>query len=138
MSLYSFYRISKPSAAKVPPGQVDDVYKSLRRKTFWGATVAYSLYYVCRLSLSVVKQPIIDSEVLTAGQLGLIGSALLFVYAVGKFSNGFIADYCNIRRFMATGLAVSAVINLIMGVLGFLYGAIGFVSIAIFFSFAIQ
>ena len=137
MSLYSFYRISKPSAAKVPPGQVDDVYKSLRRKTFWGATVAYSLYYVCRLSLSVVKQPIIDSEVLTAGQLGLIGSALLFVYAVGKFSNGFIADYCNIRRFMATGLAVSAVINLIMGVLGFLYGAIGFVSIAIFFSFAI-
>ena len=99
--------------------------------------MAYSLYYVCRLSLSVVKQPIIDSEVLTAGQLGLIGSALLFVYAVGKFMNGFIADYCNIRRFMATGLAVSAVINLIMGVLGFMHGAAGFAGIVLFFSFAI-
>ena len=74
MSLYSFYRISKPSADKVPDDAVRDVYKSLRRKTFWGATIAYSLYYVCRLSLSVVKQPLIDSELLTAGQLGIIGS----------------------------------------------------------------
>ena len=137
MSLYSFYRISKPSEGKVPPEDVDRIYKKLRRNTFWGATVAYSLYYVCRLSLSVVKQPIIDSELLTAGQLGIIGSALLFVYAVGKFMNGFIADYCNIRRFMATGLAVSALVNLIMGVLGFLYSDIGFASVAVFISFAI-
>lgn len=113
------------------------MYRTLRRNTFWGATVAYSLYYVCRLSLSVVKQPIIDSELLTAGQLGIIGSALLFVYAVGKFMNGFIADYCNIRRFMATGLAVSALVNLIMGILGFLYSDIGLASVAVFISFAI-
>ena len=106
MSLYSFYRISKPSADKVPDNQVQDTYKSLRSKTFWGATIAYSLYYVCRMSINVVKQPLIDEGVLTAGELGLIGSALLFVYAVGKFLNGFIADYCNIRRFMATGFSL--------------------------------
>ncbi len=137
MGLYSFYRISKPSGTKVPEKDVRSVYRRLRRNTFWGATIAYSLYYVCRLSLSVVKQPLIDSELLTAGQLGIIGSALLFVYAVGKFMNGFIADYCNIRRFMATGLAVSAVINLVMGVLGFLHGDMGVASIAVFISFAI-
>ena len=137
MSLYSFYRISKPSENKVPSEKVPEVYRRLRRNTFWAATVAYSLYYVCRLSLSVVKQPLIDSELLTAGQLGIIGSALLFVYAVGKFMNGFIADYCNIRRFMATGLAVSALINLIMGVLGFLRDDFGVASVAVFISFAI-
>ncbi len=137
MGLYSFFRISKPSAEKVPKADIPKVYRTLRRNTFWGATIAYSLYYVCRLSLSVVKQPVIDSELLTAGQLGIIGSALLFVYAVGKFMNGFIADYCNIRRFMATGLAVSALINLIMGVLGFLHGDMGFASVAVFLSFAI-
>lgn len=137
MSLYSFYRISKPSENKVPYEKVPEVYRRLRRNTFWAATVAYSLYYVCRLSLSVVKQPLIDSELLTAGQLGIIGSALLFVYAVGKFMNGFIADYCNIRRFMATGLAVSALINLIMGVLGFLRDDFGVASVAVFISFAI-
>ena len=85
-------------------------------------TIAYSLYYVCRMSLSVVKQPLIDEGVLTAGQLGVIGSALLFVYAVGKFLNGFIADYCNIRRFMFTGLAISAGVNFLMGLLGVVNG----------------
>lgn len=137
MSLYSFYRISKPSKEKVPAGEVQSRYISLRRKTFWAATIAYSLYYVCRLSLSVVKQPVIDEGVLTPGQLGIIGSSLLFVYAVGKFTNGFIADYCNIRRFMATGLLVSAVINLIMGVLGLLHGALGLSSLLLFLIFAV-
>ena len=122
MGLYSFYRISKPSAGKVPQEKVAAEYKALRNRTFWGATVAYSLYYVCRMSLSVVKQPLIDEGVLTAGQLGLIGSALLFVYALGKFMNGFIADYCNVRRFMATGLFISALVNLLLGAVGFIKG----------------
>lgn len=119
MSLYSYFRISKPTADRVPEENVDATYKSLRNRTFWGATIAYSLYYVCRMSINVVKQPLIDEGILSAGQLGLIGSALLFVYAVGKFMNGFIADYCNIRRFMAVGLFISAVVNLLMGALGF-------------------
>ncbi len=125
MSLYSFYRISKPSVEKVPREETEKVYKKLRARTFWGAAVAYSLYYVCRLSLSVIKQPLIDGEVFTAGQLGIIGSALLFVYAVGKFMNGFIADYCNIKRFMATGLIISAIANLLLGLLGLFHGATG-------------
>lgn len=137
MGLYSFYRISKPSADKVPEAKVHSRYITLRRQTFWATVIAYSLYYVCRMSLSVVKQPIIDSGVLTPGELGLIGSAFLFVYAAGKFTNGFIADYCNIRRFMATGLLVSSVINLLMGVSGLLDGAAGVVSVVLFLLFAI-
>ena len=137
MGLYKFYRISKPSAETVEPDKVEESYKSLRNRTFWGVTVAYSLYYVCRMSLSVVKQPLIDEGVLTAGELGLIGSALLFVYAVGKFMNGFIADYCNIRRFMATGLVVSAVINLLLGVLGLFNGAAALPAMVMFLSFAV-
>ena len=137
MSLYSFYRISKPSAEKVPPQEVDSTYRKIRSRTFWGAVVAYSLYYVCRLSLSIVKQPLIDGGIFTAGQLGVIGSSLLFVYAVGKFMNGFIADYCNIKRFMATGLLVSAVANLLLGLLGLFHGASGTVSAVFFVSFAV-
>ena len=137
MSLYSFYRISKPSGETVPENEIRPRYLSIRNRTFWGVTVAYSLYYVCRMSLSVVKQPLIDEGVLTAGQLGVIGSALLFVYAVGKFLNGFIADYCNIRRFMFTGLAVSAAINLLMGILGIVNGYTAIPLSVIFFLFAV-
>ena len=135
MSLFSFYRISKPSAEKVPADKVASTYKSLRRKTFWGVTAAYSLYYVCRMSISVFKQPLIDEGILSAGELGLVGSAFLFVYAIGKFLNGFIADYCNIRRFMATGLFVSSVVNLLMAALGFCHSILP--TLVIFFGFAI-
>ena len=137
MSLYSFYRISKPSQETVPEKEIRSKYISFRNRTFWGVTIAYSLYYVCRMSLSVVKQPLIDEGVLTAGQLGVIGSALLFVYAVGKFMNGFIADYCNIRRFMFTGLAISAGVNFLMGLLGVVNGFAAIPVSMIFFIFSV-
>jgi len=137
MSLYSYFRISKPAAQPLPEGEVDAAYKRYRKRTFWGVTAAYTLYYVCRMTLGVVKQPLIDGGILSAGQLGLIGSAFYFVYAVGKFTNGFIADYCNIRRFMAAGLGISALINLVLGVLGLLCGPVGITSLVMMLSFAI-
>lgn len=137
MSLYSYFRVSKPSDVLIPEGEVIPRYHRLRNRTFWGATAAYSLYYVCRMTLSVVKQPIIDDGILTPGQLGIIGSALLAVYAVGKFINGFIADYCNIRRFMAVGLVLSALVNLIVGALGLLHGFLGFSSALLFILFGL-
>lgn len=137
MRFYNYFRISRPSAERLPEAEWDATYKKLRGRTFWGAASAYSLYYICRMTLSVVKQPMIDGGVLTAGQLGIIGSALLFVYAVGKFVNGFIADYCNIRRFMGWGLLLSALLNLIMGVTGLLHGALGLSSGLLFGVFAV-
>ena len=137
MSLYSKYRISKPSEEKVPAGRVQGEYRRLRNRTFWGVTSAYALYYVCRMAMAVVKQPLIDGDIFNAAQLGIIGSAFYFVYAFGKFANGFIADYCNIRRFMATGLLVSTVVNLLMGVLGLMHGWWGLSSALLFFIFAV-
>lgn len=132
-----FYRTSPPSAAKVPYEKSDKLYKRLRFQSFVAATLGYSFYYVCRTSLNVVKKPIIDSGFLDAAQLGVIGSALLFAYAIGKFINGFMADYCNIKRFMATGLIVSAAANFIMGALGFWEGMAGITGTAMFVVFAI-
>ncbi len=137
MSLFSYFRISKPSAEKVPAERVDEEYKRLRTRTFWGVTTAYIFYYVCRMTLGVVKQPVIDGGVLSAGELGVIGSIFYFVYAAGKFSNGFIADYCNIRRFMAWGLGISAVINVTLGILGLLHGPLGIGSLVMLLCFAI-
>ena len=137
MQLKSYFRISTPSTSKVPASEVETEYKRLRRQTFWGVTAAYSLYYVCRMTLSVVKQPVIDDGIMTAAQLGLVDSAMLLVYAVGKFCNGFVADYCNIRRFMATGLLVSTVVNLLMGALGLAQGWWNFSSAILFVVFAI-
>ena len=125
---YKYFRISKPSGKSVETSSVEKQYTRLRARTFWAASVAYSLYYVCRMTLSVVKKPLIDNDILSAGELGIIGSAMLIVYAFGKFVNGFMADYCNVRRFMTTGLIVSAAANLVMGAIGLLHGALGLTS----------
>jgi OPA family sugar phosphate sensor protein UhpC-like MFS transporter len=90
-------------------------YKRLRWQVFISATIGYSLFYVCRLSLSVVKKPIVDNGLLNESELGMVGSALFFSYAIGKLTNGFLADRSNIRRFMSTGLFLTALINLILG-----------------------
>lgn len=118
-AIKSFYRIPKPSAVKVEEAKQEKLFKAFGFQTFLAGTIGYSLYYVCRTSLNVVKKPILDSGMLDASQLGLIGSVLLFAYAIGKFVNGFLADHCNIKRFMATGLIVSAAANFTLGILGF-------------------
>ena len=132
----SFYRISKPSKTKVDPALQEKKFRMLGFQTFLAGTIGYSLYYVCRTSLNVVKKPILDSGMLDASQLGLIGSVLLFAYAIGKFINGFLADHCNIKRFMATGLLVSAVANFCLGILGFASSALP--TMAVFMMFAIM
>ena len=137
MSLYTFYRISKPSADRVQDDKVHPTYKTLRNRTFWGATAAYSLFYLCRLSMGVVKKPLIDDGIFSATELGVIASAFYFVYAVGKFINGFMADYCNVRRYMATGLVISSVINLLMGLVGLGYGYAGFHPYVVYLLFAL-
>lgn len=93
----------------------DKRYTRLRWQVFLSATVGYGIYYVCRLSLNVVKKPIVDSGTLTETELGIIGSALFITYAVGKFVNGFLADRVNVRRFMSLGLLAAALVNLILG-----------------------
>ncbi len=133
-----FYNISTPSAKKVAPEKVQWCYRNLRMQTFLAATFGYALYYVCRTSLNVMKQPIIDSGFLTAGQLGLVGACLYWTYAAGKFVNGFLADHCNIRKFMATGLVISAAANFLMGILGVSSGAAGISGMLMFICFAIM
>ena len=75
-------------------------------------TAGYGITYTCRLALSVVKKPLIDSGVFTVTELGLIGSGLFYAYAFGKLVNGFLADHANLRYFFALGVLMSALINL--------------------------
>ncbi len=86
-----------------------------RYSVFISATLGYALFYVCRLSISVAKKPLVDANIFTESELGMIGAALFFSYAIGKLINGFISDRVNINRFIATGLILTALVNLAMG-----------------------
>ena len=113
--LLDFYKISPPVSGGETDSERSVRFKRIRWATFLSATTGYGIYYVCRLSMNVIRKPIVEDGVFTETQLGIIGSCLFFVYAVGKLTNGFLADRSNINRFMSTGLLVTALVNLCLG-----------------------
>jgi len=115
MSLLSFFSTGPDRPLLTNSAEVDRLYKRHRLRIMLAITVGYGFVYTCRLALSVVKKPLIDGGIFSAEQLGIIGSALFYTYAVGKLSNGFLADHANLRVFFATGVLVSAAINIGMG-----------------------
>jgi len=94
---------------------VDALYHRHRLRILLAITLGYSFAYTCRLALSVVKKPLLDAGIFSPTELGLIGSALFYAYAVGKLVNGFLADHANMKWFFATGVLVSALLNIGMG-----------------------
>lgn len=115
-SILNFYRVSKARPCSfASPDEQRRKMTYYKWSTFLSATLGYGMYYVCRLSLNVVKKPIVEEGVFSETELGIIGSVLFFTYAIGKFTNGFLADRSNINRFMSTGLLVTALVNLCLG-----------------------
>lgn len=94
---------------------IKKAYESKRIVVFIAITIGYGLFYICRQNLAVVNGPLIRNNIFSASEIGIIGSALLFTYAFGRFTNGVLADRANIRRFVSAGLLASAVVNLILG-----------------------
>ena len=97
------------------PGRIDELYRRHRFRVLVAITIGYAFAYTCRLALSVVKKPLIDEGIFSPAELGLIGSALFYTYAVGKLVNGFLADHANMKLFFAIGVIASALINIGMG-----------------------
>lgn len=110
--LYSYYKI--PSPAETPENDKDRL-KRVRLISFLTATLGYGIYYVCRLSMNVIRKPMVEDGLFTETEIGVIGSCLFFTYAIGKLCNGFIADRANVKKLMSTGLMISAIINLVLG-----------------------
>lgn len=113
--LFDWFKMSSPSNVQIEGEKLDKTYKRLRWQVILAALFGYGLFYVCRLSLNVIKKPLVDNGILSETELGIVGTGLFITYAIGKFANGFLADRSNVRRFLSAGLLLSAAINLILG-----------------------
>src|SRR5947209_17331850 len=69
--------------------------------------VGYSVFYFVRKNLGVAM-PVMGKELgIGKGGFGLFLTLHGVIYGVSKFVNGFLADRCNARVFLAVGLIVS-------------------------------
>ena len=113
--ILQFFKAGENLSQLVDQNKIDSQYSKYRKEILASIIVLYGFGYTCRLALSVVKKPLIDSGLFSIGDLGLVGSAYFYGYALGKFFNGFFADYANVRRFFTFGLITSGLINVSMG-----------------------
>ena len=105
-----------PDSARIgDPGEIDRLYRRHRLRIMLAITLGYGLSYTLRLTLGLVKKPLIDAGVFSPTELGTIGSALFYTYAFGKLTNGFLADHANMKYFLAFGILLSALCNFGMG-----------------------
>jgi OPA family sugar phosphate sensor protein UhpC-like MFS transporter len=114
-SFFGRYATGPAAPPLTDSAQVDTLYRRYRWRVLIAITIGYAFAYTCRLALSVVKKPLIDEGLFSPEDLGLIGSALFYTYAMGKLVNGFLADHANLKLFFATGVIASALINVGMG-----------------------
>jgi len=77
----------------------------------------YAGFYLVRQNFSLAKPYLIQELHFSAGEVGLIASALTTAYGLSKFVMGGVSDRSNPRYFMATGLILSGIINLFFGYL---------------------
>jgi MFS transporter, OPA family, sugar phosphate sensor protein UhpC len=100
-------------------------FRHHRIRILLAITLGYGFIYTCRLGLSIVKKPLIDNGIFSVEELGMIGAALFYGYAAGKFINGFLADYIPPRIFFAGSIFLSALVNLAMGTSTLLWLSVG-------------
>ena len=73
--------------------------------------IGYILYYFVRKNFSAAL-PAMEAELgISKLQLGIFITLNGIIYGLSRFINGFIADRCSRRLMMASGLALSAIIN---------------------------
>ncbi len=78
--LVDYYKI--PESASEP--STDNArFKRIRLISFLTATLGYGMYYVCRLSMNVIRKPMVEDGIFTETEIGVIGSCLFFTYAIG-------------------------------------------------------
>ena len=114
-SLLRFFATGPDQPQLTDAAAVDTLYRRHRLRVMIAITLGYGVIYTCRLALGVVKKPLIDAGIFGPADLGLIGSALFYTYAIGKLTNGFLADHANMKKFLAAGFLLSALCNFGMG-----------------------
>lgn len=93
-----------------------------QRIAFWQWTtlvtllVGYLGYYICRSNLSIASPAILKEFGWDKKTLGTITSAGLLVYALGKVSNGILADIVSSRRMFLLGMVASVACTLVLGI----------------------
>lgn len=95
--------------------EIDKSYRYWRIRICYSIFFGYALFYFTRKSFTAAMPYLMADLHFTKADLGIVSSVLYLSYGVSKFVSGVMSDRSNPRYFMATGLIISGVINILFG-----------------------
>ncbi|WP_040977264.1 MFS transporter [Necropsobacter massiliensis] len=111
--MFSF--LQSKSGTPVPEAEIVIRYNRLRWHALFGIFIGYSAYYILRNNFLLSSPELISDFGFTKKDIGFISGTMLIVYGISKGVMSALADKSNPKHFMIFGLAMSAVVNLMMG-----------------------
>jgi OPA family glycerol-3-phosphate transporter-like MFS transporter len=109
-----FYAPPGPAPLR-PPQEVQRVYPQYRWRMLEATFIGYATYYLVRNNLAPIKPELEETLHYSKEMLGNIGAVTALTYGLSKFVMGVVSDRSDPRKFMATGLVLSALCNFAFG-----------------------
>ncbi len=106
---------SAPSIDPVPKSDINRLYKKYRWSTLESTFIGYAVFYLVRNNLSTVAKDIEGALHYDHNMIGSILAISAIAYGIGKFLMGSLSDRSDPRKFMATGLFLTAMCNFAFG-----------------------
>lgn len=97
------------------PDEIANEYRRWQKRVLVSSIIGYATFYFVRKNLSIAMPVMENSLGIKKVQLGLFLTMHGLLYGVSKFANGFLGDRANARVLMVTGLAMSAILNVLFG-----------------------
>ncbi|WP_080872716.1 MFS transporter [Oceanobacillus timonensis] len=107
----------KPKMAKksISEEEIPKKYKSLGFQSLAGIFLGYMAYYIIRNNFAL-STPYLQEELhLSSAQIGFLSSTMLIAYGISKGIMSSLADKASPKKFMAFGLLMAAMVNIMLG-----------------------
>ena len=119
--MLSFLRPAPDATKKVPPEKIARSYRWHQTGVIAALCIGYIGYYIIRLIFTTEQNDIMRQYGFTTAEVGLVLSCFGIGYGISKLFMGALSDKSNTIRYLATGLIVSAVLNIGLGATRNLY-----------------
>src|SRR5215212_2425599 len=104
-----------PAAPPLPESDVQSLYPRFRMQALESTYIGYAMYYLVRNNVSIVAVDMQGALHYTKEMIGDIMAMTALAYGLSKFLMGSVSDKSNSRRFMSTGLLLTAICNFAFG-----------------------
>ncbi len=114
--------VCAPAAApRLPDAEVARVYPLFRWRALEVTFLGYAAYYLVRNNVNVVTKEMHGALGYNDSQFGDIMAITALTYGLSKFLMGSVSDRSNARKFLATGLLLTALCNFAFAACGNYY-----------------